>query len=287
MHSIAKANAVVKELAKKVWSFARPYITNPVVAFSGGGVAWMLLDVYFTQGIDASFVSALMDTALAAFAFIALVEARKIWIQRAKEDGYKIALDLLNFKFIDSVMSLGLNDWIQQTESLYYYRKRLKGIKNKNLNASEVERIKNETYFFINKLKPCYQTLDESYQTRVFPLNQDIQFDIFRMRKAGVDFSSNEHGNSLYDHFMKFSLLTQKINVLCSLLNGYILTHDDIKYLEEILKLNEDIDDEYYSLEIAFNEFFEIKDLICLLRNNLNKSTVLKEVDIHSYFTFN
>ncbi|EMF5210140.1 TPA: hypothetical protein ACXDFY_004469 [Enterobacter roggenkampii] len=245
------------------------------------------MDVYVTKGIDASFVSAVMDAALTVFAFIALVEARKMWIQRAKEDGYKIALDLLNYKFINSVMSPGLNDWIQQTETLYYQHKRLKGIKTKHLHTSEVERIKNETCSFIKKLTSCYQTVDESFQERVVPLNKEIQFDFFRMRNAGVDFSSDKHGKFLYDHFMKFSLLSQKINALCSILNGYILTHDENKYSEEILKLNEDINEEYDSLEVAFKEFFEIKDLICLLRDNLNKATNLKEVDIHSYFTFN
>jgi hypothetical protein len=56
---------------------------------------------------------------------------------------------------------------------------------------------------------------------------------------------------------MKFSLLSQKINALCFILNGYILTHDENKYSEEILKLNEDINEEYDSLEVAFKSFLK------------------------------
>jgi hypothetical protein len=42
------------------------------------------MDVYVTKGIDASFVSAVMDAALTVFAFIALVEAKK-WIKGQKK----------------------------------------------------------------------------------------------------------------------------------------------------------------------------------------------------------
>lgn len=268
---------------KKVWRFVKRYITKYYIAFFCGGVVWMLLDVYAVKGIDASFVSAVADTLLVVFAFIALIEARRVWIKRAKEDGYKIALELLNYKFINTVMAPGLSDWIQFTESLSHWHKRLKIQKKKN-----PERIvKNDTVLFIKRLKPCFDTLDESYRNRVFPLSQEIQFDIFRMRNAGVDFSTDETGEFLKKHFMDFLLLSQKCSALSMLLNAYIATHTESEFLDEILDLEDELDDKYSSLDKIFEIFNDVKCISLRLLCNLNDATATNKNDIHSYFDFN
>lgn len=56
----------------------------------------MLIDVYATKGIDASFVSACMDVIMACGALAAVITARNYLAQYIAQEGYKIAIDLVN-----------------------------------------------------------------------------------------------------------------------------------------------------------------------------------------------
>lgn len=80
----------------KVWGFVKSYLVNPLVAFSCGGVVWMFLDVYVTKGIDASFVSAVMDTIMAGATILAILAARNYLAQFTAQEGYKEAIELVN-----------------------------------------------------------------------------------------------------------------------------------------------------------------------------------------------
>lgn len=56
----------------------------------------MLLDVYVTKGIDASFVSAVMDSIMAGTAILAVLAARNYLAQFTAQEGYKEAIELMN-----------------------------------------------------------------------------------------------------------------------------------------------------------------------------------------------
>lgn len=65
------------------------------MAFFFGGTFWMLLDVKATKGIDASFVSAVMDTIMATVAILALLKAKQIWDDKGKDVGHQYVMKLL------------------------------------------------------------------------------------------------------------------------------------------------------------------------------------------------
>lgn len=268
---------------KKVWLNVKRYITKYYIAFLSGGVVWMLLDVYAVNGIDASFasfVSAVADTLLVVFAFIALIEARKAWVKRAKEDGYKIAHDLLNYKFINTGLTPILAAWIGQADDLYHQYQRLKKKKD-NLDDPMVAE---EIFIFIKNLKPCHDALDKLFRNQVYPLSQEIQFDMFRMRNVGVDFSSKDDGLFLKGHFDDFLFLSQECNSLSILLNGYIATHSDINFIKEVWRLEDVLGSEYNHLDKSFEIFNEIKSMKLRLLWNVNNTISSNKNNIHSYF---
>ncbi len=84
---------------KNIVKQASVYATSPFVAFSIGAVVVMLLDVYVTKGIDSSFVSACMDVVMAGAAVGAVLIARNYLAQFTAQEGYKIAIELVNDVF--------------------------------------------------------------------------------------------------------------------------------------------------------------------------------------------
>ncbi|WP_263064747.1 hypothetical protein [Dickeya dadantii] len=262
---------------KIVFIFIKNCAMKYGVAFLCGGVGWMLLDVYVTKGIDASFVSACMDTALVIFAFMTLIEARKIWIGRAKQDGYKIALELLNNKFIKVVMNHQLNDWLFRMDGLIFQFNNLGGLSIPSTLNKESECIKN--------LIMEIDTLNELLRDVIFPLSQETQFDIFRMRNAGVDFSSDTYGLMLKKHFKDFLSLSIKCESYISGVTEYIefynhlQNNDDLMDSGNRLRLQRYLSDFY-----TFNK--EIKIIVNEMRENLNKATISKNKTILDYFNF-
>ena len=89
----------VVEIAKKVLGFIKPYIIKYYVAFFVGGLVWMLIDVYVMKGIDASFVSAVMDSIMAGTAILAVLAAKNYLAQFTAQEGYKLAIHLVNNDF--------------------------------------------------------------------------------------------------------------------------------------------------------------------------------------------
>lgn len=89
------------ERAKTVFRVIKEYIIKYYVAFFCGGVVWMLLDVYVTKGIDASFVSAIMDTIMAGTAMLAVLAAKNYLAQFTAQEGFKIAISLVNDVMLD------------------------------------------------------------------------------------------------------------------------------------------------------------------------------------------
>lgn len=83
-------------MIRRVWGFFKPYIFRYYVAFFCGGVVWMFLDVYVTKGIDASFVSAVMDTIMAGATILAILAAKNYLAQFTAQEGYKEAIELVN-----------------------------------------------------------------------------------------------------------------------------------------------------------------------------------------------
>ncbi|HDL7101286.1 TPA: hypothetical protein PXM79_004097 [Yersinia enterocolitica] len=105
----------IKDIVKQI----SVYATSPFVAFSIGAVVVMLLDVYVTKGIDSSFVSACMDVVMAGAAVGAVIVARNYLAQFTAQEGYKIAIDLVNNHLLsikdDKIVEkeyLGLHNYI-------------------------------------------------------------------------------------------------------------------------------------------------------------------------------
>ena len=70
----------------KVWICAKLYTAKYYFAFFCGGLVWMLLDIYVTHGIDASFVSDIMDSTMAAVAILALYKEKKYGMREVVPD---------------------------------------------------------------------------------------------------------------------------------------------------------------------------------------------------------
>lgn len=111
------------ERAKTVFRVIKEYIIKYYVAFFCGGVVWMLLDVYVTKGIDASFVSAIMDSIMAGTAMLAVLAAKNYLAQFTAQEGFKIAISLVNEEVLsipkyNSVLNhyIILHDKIHQLE---------------------------------------------------------------------------------------------------------------------------------------------------------------------------
>lgn len=61
----------------------------------------MFIYVYICKGIDASFISAIMDTAIAILTALAIIYAKDYLAQFTAQEGYKIAIQLVNEHLID------------------------------------------------------------------------------------------------------------------------------------------------------------------------------------------
>ncbi|QYM92105.1 hypothetical protein [Dickeya zeae] len=258
------------------------FIMKYGVAFLCGGVGWMLLDVYVTKGIDASFVSACMDTALVIFAFVTLIEARKIWISRAKQDGYKIALELLNNKFIKVVMSHRLNDWLFRMDG---FLRQFNDI-TRSTGVSSIPCILGKECEYIKNLMMKRDELSDLLYNVIFPLSQESQFDILRMRNVGVNFSSNTCGVMLKRHFECFLSLSIKCDGYVSAMTQCVSFYNDLQEgdgvidSENRLKLQGYLDD-----FCNFNK--EMGEIVYEIRQNLNQVTASKNKTILDYFDFN
>ncbi|MGS4680686.1 hypothetical protein ACKURH_16000 [Enterobacter soli] len=270
------------EWFKKMWRFVKLYVSKYYIAFLSGGVVWMLLDVYAIKGIDASFVSAIADTSLVVFAFIALLEAKKEWDKRLKQDGYKIASDLMNDKFIKIVqVTSDLIGRVRGVENTILSIVNKLPPENSNLKDYEGMRI---LVMVNSNLKPRLENLSEQVESlqieiyeKLFPLSQEVQFTILRMRNNSVDFSGNDSGDLLKSHYTDFSTLTIQCENCYVAINQYLycmkmsknpfaecdgfnIGAHNYEHLNDIIEIKSYID--------------EIKKLIRKIRENLNIITL-------------
>ncbi|EPN9191345.1 hypothetical protein ACT4TS_001176 [Enterobacter roggenkampii] len=266
-------------MIKKVWHFVKPYITNPVVAFSGGGVVWMLLDVFVTKGIDASFVSAVMDTVMAGAAILALIEATKIWLNKSKEDGYKISLDLLNHKFINTVMDHKLSSLLFSNYGV------ISSYLTLNNEWDNTEQVISRERTLQKLLVKQLEELEEKLFNSIFPLSQEVQFDIFRMRNTGVDFADNEFGRMLNQHFSNLLSTSIECENYIQCIKYFIKVHqiESVDNGLAILK-NRGIIHDYLNEMLNYNK--KINNLVKVNRQNLNEITLLKTKTVKDYFKY-
>ena len=259
----------IKDIVKQI----SVYATSPFVAFSIGAVVVMLLDVYVTKGIDSSFVSACMDVVMATTAVLVFIEAKKYLQKSLSQDGYKIALSLLNDKLLKTAILPNLRKEIEplQANIEHYYRIGGK-FKSHNFITPE-EQEKN----VLIKLSKIGGRLDEILKSEVFVLSQDIQFDIFRMRNTGTDFKDDSYGKFLKNHFDNFMLLTKQFEKAQSALTGLLLIYCSYRndHLFDIDKINVPADNEKDNeyIKSIGKEFDELVELINVSRVNLNKIT--------------
>ena len=265
--------------AKEVWSFVKPYIGKYYLAFLLGGVFWMLLDVYATKGIDTSFVSAIMDTVMACAAVLALIEAKKIWLNKSKEEAYRISLGLLNNMFIKTVMEHRLNLFLFSNYGVIssYLALNEKWDMLDQLNTRERE--------LLELLIKQQEQLEKKLYNSIFPLSQEVQFDILRMRHTGVNFSDNECGDMLKNHFSDFLTLSITCENYLQCIKYFIRAHQTGLDNDEITILhNRDIVESYLNEMMVFNK--SINEIVKTNRKNLNWVTTQKSKTIKDYFNY-
>lgn len=193
---------------KKVLYFLS-LIGGNCIPFLLGILLWMFVDVFLTKGIDSSFISAIMDSMMTGVAIAALFKAKQVWSERSKQDGYRIASRLITDYLIRCTMSHDLNRPLLNLTShitgfINFY---LDENKNKNKNKSE-------EVDSIDKLAALHNDISNQLYEHVFPLSQEVQFDIFRLRKLGVNFSDSKDGLILKRHFDTYQEFTIKLESL-------------------------------------------------------------------------
>lgn len=255
-------------------------------SFCLGGFVWMLIDVYVTKGIDASFVSAVMDTLVVIIAIAALIKAQQFWSDRTKQEGHNIALKLLNETLLESTLSHKLGIPFARANAIFIGYINLM----QNVDKTPQEVRKTKELRFVKDLSEVHEDLSNILYTTLFPYNQEIQFNIFRMRNTGVDFSKNEHGVLLSGHFKTHMELTIGLESLIYELRQYLSHFYDGEFLS--CYENKDIiypqnSSEYIVyLNSLSKNIKALMDKTSLLRENLNDATENKKT-LTSYFVFN
>ncbi|WP_164092431.1 hypothetical protein [Kluyvera georgiana] len=84
------------DLGSRLWITIKNYYIAFISGIFVGGSIWMLLDVSVTKGIDASFVSAVMDSIMAGTAILAVLAAKNYMEQFTAQEGFKLAFSLVN-----------------------------------------------------------------------------------------------------------------------------------------------------------------------------------------------
>ena len=248
--------------AKKVWAVIEEHL-KWILIFLSGGIVWMFFDVYVTKGIDASFVSAIMDAVMAWGAVLAYLTAKRIWSSKSKEDGYKVASDLINYKLIDTVMKPDLMRWLMDNNVL------IKNYIHLNHEWQYSLAIDSHELNIIRILSEQMDSLKEKLYEIMFPLSQESQFDIFRMRNMSVDFAINEHGELLKKHFEQSTELTITCENYLQCLKGFFSFHEMRKSNGKINVIHDrGIIQNYIDEMNDFNEI--INKIINSMRSNLN-----------------
>lgn len=191
---------------KKVLYFLS-LVRGNCIPFLLGILLWMFVDVFLTKGIDSSFISAVMDSMMTGVAIAALFKAKQVWSERSKQDGYRIASRLITDYLIRCTMSHDLN------RPLLNLTSHITGFINfyldENRNKNKLDEVDS-----IDKLANLHHEISNQLYEHVFPLSQEVQFDIFRLRKLGVNFSENKDGLILKGHFDTYQELTIKLESL-------------------------------------------------------------------------
>jgi hypothetical protein len=224
----------------------------------------MFIDVYVTKGIDASFVSAFADIALVVFAVVAFHQAKRVWIDKTKHDGYKVALDLLNGK-------------------LHEVRQRIQGVTiDLNLTHGKLSSVdslisewrntipeQNSAERIITSFEQRTNSISNQLDKVVNPLREEIEYDIFRLKNMSVRFSDNVQGAKLHEYFIDYLKLYEVCKQLHSqLINFEIYYQSELTSFEMIpdlaTKITEMIDTNNEAMElikkIKINHRIIIKD---------------------------
>lgn len=224
---------------KKVLGFVKPYIYRYYVAFFCGGVVWMFLDVYVTKGSDASFVSAIMDTVMAAAATIALIKAKKIWDDKGKDHGHKYAMQLLTDVVPKMIVTPKVSDTIIALD------KTIKDLNNefptfKTLSLEQQHMIQvRRLNYILEKLKIlCDIALPEIEKINESQHVLHSQIDI-----CGVGFNKSEAANILMLQFDNFFELQKKLSDI--IIAGYdaffLLVNNNNVVDDTIIRIEKDL----------------------------------------------
>ncbi|EON3359635.1 hypothetical protein ACNHFS_004682 [Yersinia enterocolitica] len=202
----------IKDIVKQI----SVYATSPFVAFSIGAVVVMLLDVYVTKGIDSSFVSACMDVVMAGAAVGAVLIARNYLAQFTAQEGYKIAIELVN-------------------DVLPEYQQLIK----EQIFFNDILHIANESYENGRELYSIKEKLGslEKILARVKIFTKKINQRLFKMKTYGL-LVSTERSYSLHLFLSAVQILELDINSLEREFNEIINNKAKVdRYRKDALKV--------------------------------------------------
>ncbi|MGG8134872.1 hypothetical protein PGO54_12340 [Klebsiella aerogenes] len=104
----------------RFWGMCRKYF----FAFAAGGIAWMLLDVYVSKGIDKGsypdWISSVCNIVMACATVGAVLTARNYLAQFTAQEGYKLAIKFFNESFHEILpLSIKLEESIGDVVKFY------------------------------------------------------------------------------------------------------------------------------------------------------------------------
>lgn len=270
-------------MIKRVFNFVRPYIFRYYVAFFCGGVVWMLIDVYVTKGIDASFVSACADMALVALALIAGIQAKKIWQDKFKEDSYGFAKKIyIKIRKSDSCFELLSSNFDKTRAYIDCYSRRVDIEPDYEFNGHLISP-KDSHY---TTIKGCSIWISEYTRILVLSINplfkqycNDLNDDLTNFQVVeGVLIK-----NQLIDiYFKKLSDVNLNLNNYVDLLGSFYSSfgislldseeYDEKKYLDMAYEGDfSKVNDAFYKLTDSLNELKDVNSKVSNSSEGLTK----------------
>ncbi|EKN3461727.1 hypothetical protein ACQIBV_004724 [Yersinia enterocolitica] len=239
-------------------------------------------------------ISAFCNIIMTGATVVAVVEAKKYLQKSLSQDGYKIALSLLNDKLLKTTLLAGV---INKILFLQSYIQNYRNIDDFFEGDGKFE-ISNQERNILIKMFDSKMELDKIFHQNIFNINQEIQLDIFRMKNTGTDFNNNEYGVFLKSHFEHFGLITRKFDMAMNELRGhlgfycddnfdYMINSGKQDYYYDTSKISAPVNGEKYRahLDEIYNKFDELVDLINQSRSNFNKIAANNKTII-DYFAF-
>ncbi|SMG52905.1 hypothetical protein SAMN03159353_101541 [Cedecea sp. NFIX57] len=231
----------------------------------------MFLDVYLTKGIDASFVSAVMDTVLAIGACYAGYKAKQIWDEKGKDVGHKHVMKILtevvptmqvssSILYNIKLMEIYMGDIKREYGSDYSSLE--DAINNKRLAIKEmlslVDKIKSSSIDEMNRLNDICINLISQINMCGISTSESVAGQMFKYQVNKYNDFTRELMSCCYEinsalHFFKSS----------HIYNMHGGNYDRMDHFMSIINMN--------IFDLALSRFSKLMDIDEELKDNLNK----------------